>query len=449
MQFLLVLGFLIVFLCGTGLVCAASIPFLLFRSTRQCARRVILGALCSLPALIIFHLGAWLLMFYLLIIISAIWDIMTPPETYGSIYIFSVLIMLLILLSVATILGICFGAKVGWEIGGGRPINKALNERMLLQSLRRFFKSKIRNYTLILLAIPLLFSLFLRWSRPPIHEAVRSDDIDRVKKILSKDPEAVNWKEHDEFQATPLSVAVTKENIEMIRMLIDSGANVNEIVYGASILAKAVLSGDCKIVKLLLESGANVDPEREVSQTPLMVAVERRSTEIAELLIANGANVNRKLEAGRGVSRDKIVKTALKKAAESGSREMIKLLLDNGAEINAKGQNDDAAIHKAIVGPFRLSKHKEVVSLLLNNGAKVNDKGFQGKTPLHYAVEGHGFYIGSVYTFVPVHTDVMELLIMNGADVNAKDDNGFTPLDYATKNKHNEIASILRKYGAK
>ena len=47
------------------------------------------------------------------------------------------------------------------------------------------------------------------------------------------------------------------------------------------------------------------------------------------------------------------------------------------------------------------------------------------------------------------HEEIVELLISKGADVNAKRSNGATPLDAAIKNKHTEIAALLRKHGGK
>jgi len=50
------------------------------------------------------------------------------------------------------------------------------------------------------------------------------------------------------------------------------------------------------------------------------------------------------------------------------------------------------------------------------------------------------------------HKEIVELLIAAGADVNAKANSGtqlHTPLDVTIKQKHAEIADLLRKHGAK
>jgi len=71
----------------------------------------------------------------------------------------------------------------------------------------------------------------------------------------------------------------------------------------------------------------------------------------------------------------------------------------------------------------------------LATGADVNAKGYRGFTLLHYAARNG-------------HKEIVELLIAEGADVNVKNA-GTTPLDVAEEFNLSELASILRKHGAK
>ena len=80
----------------------------------------------------------------------------------------------------------------------------------------------------------------------------------------------------------------------------------------------------------------------------------------------------------------------------------------------------------------------EAVKQHLAAGADVNAKNEAkgGWTPLHFAAANG-------------HKEIAELLIDNGADVNAKNDSGKRPLDWAWITKHDEVADLLRKHGAK
>jgi len=129
--------------------------------------------------------------------------------------------------------------------------------------------------------------------------------------------------------------------------------------------------------------------------------------------------------------------------AEVKLREVAEVLIAHGADVNAK--NDDGLTPLLYAAGYgRL----EVVEALLAHGAAVNAKDDKGLTPLHYAAE-HG------------RLEVVDALLAHGAAVNAKDDKGLTPLKYVlltlqdlrTRPKlaehYEAIAKLLRQHGAK
>ena len=121
--------------------------------------------------------------------------------------------------------------------------------------------------------------------------------------------------------------------------------------------------------------------------------------------------------------------TPLHWAASSGHKDVAELLLAHGADVNAKNNNGSTPLHfAAALG------HKDVAELLLAHGADVNAKNKGGSTPLHFAAA-----LG--------HKDVAELLLAHGADVNAKNNNGWTPLYYAVSGGHKDVAQLLRQHG--
>ena len=193
----------------------------------------------------------------------------------------------------------------------------------------------------------------------------------------------------------------------------------------------AVNRGDLAGVQAELDKGANVNAKMW-RRTPLHSATAGGHTEIAELLIDNGADVNANEDYGW---------TPLHLAAKYGHREVAELLIAKGADVNAKKKDGWTPLHLAA-----LYGHTEIVELLITNGADVNAKTEEGATPLHEAA-GWG------------HKEIVELLIARGVDVNAKNDLSFTPLDWAasvdeedppeTKAAKREIYDFLRKHGGK
>ena len=149
--------------------------------------------------------------------------------------------------------------------------------------------------------------------------------------------------------------------------------------------------------------------------------------------IADGADVNTKDDDGR---------TPLHYVANEGHMEIAELLISKGADLNAKDKIRGTPLHYAAA-----YDHKEIVELIIAADADLKAKDEEGATPLHNAA-----FIGN--------KEIAQLLIAKGANVNAKDDVGDTPLDFAEDTRaalgfkyilsaKKEVASILRKYGAK
>lgn len=126
--------------------------------------------------------------------------------------------------------------------------------------------------------------------------------------------------------------------------------------------------------------------------------------------------------------------TPLHYAARYGHKDVAELLLAEGADVNAKDDFAHTPLHHAAQAPIQRSA--ATVELLIAHGADANAKDYFVKTPLHYAaISGDAF--------------VAELLLAKNTDVNAIDREGVSALHDAIKKGHRDIAEILKKYGAK
>jgi len=96
----------------------------------------------------------------------------------------------------------------------------------------------------------------------------------------------------EDDEGTPLHKAAEDGDVEVVKKLIASGADVNscESEDGETPLHRAITRGRIDVVKLLIDSKADLNLGRKRDgQTPLELAEKRKHVEIAQLLRANGA----------------------------------------------------------------------------------------------------------------------------------------------------------------
>jgi ankyrin repeat protein len=154
-----------------------------------------------------------------------------------------------------------------------------------------------------------------------IFEAVATGRLERVRELLKKNPELIHAYSADGW--TPLHLNFG--NVEMAKFLMDSGADLNAVSknkFTATPLQGSVVNKSIEVGRLLLARGANVNPRNDDGGNPLHEAAGNGDIEFARLLLAHGANLNAKDDNG---------KTPLAIALEYKQPEMAKLLRDKGA----------------------------------------------------------------------------------------------------------------------
>lgn len=90
---------------------------------------------------------------------------------------------------------------------------------------------------------------------------------------------------------TPLAFAVSSGNIEMIRFLVERGADVNQGAKSGeqTALISAIVGAQVEAVKTLIELKANVNTKMKDGTTPLKMARKGDQEDIVALLVAAGA----------------------------------------------------------------------------------------------------------------------------------------------------------------
>lgn len=146
---------------------------------------------------------------------------------------------------------------------------------------------------------------------------------------------------------------VTEENIKILELLLESGANAKD---RDSLMYTTVLTRNAKIVQLLLSYGANPN-FKTLGQYPAYQAIIYNQPEILKLLLDAGADPN-------AVVRDK---TLLCWSTIKKHPEMVKLLIDKKANINEfSGKMSPLAYATK-------KKQTEIVKNLINAGATIDE----------------------------------------------------------------------------
>ena len=187
-------------------------------------------------------------------------------------------------------------------------------------------------------------------------------------------------------------------------------------------IIEAVKKNDLSSLRILLDSGENVNAVDPDGSIALHWAVHNDSLEIVQLLLSAGSDVNAKNRYGVA---------PLSLAANNGSASMVKSLLDRGAFANTVMAEDESVLMTAARAGV-----EEVVNLLISAGANVNAReSWRGQTALMWAAaEGN--------------LEVLELLVSEGADVSARSDKGFTPLLFAAREGETSVVHSLIMNGA-
>lgn len=266
--------------------------------------------------------------------------------------------------------------------------------------------------------------------------------IDVIQSLLEQGLDTQN-----EYKRSPLMLAAKCGYTDLVKALIEAGADLNLQDTGGNTALIEVSADEqegpnTEIAKILIEAGADVNLKNNHGETSLLYITHYHEPEIVQLLIDKGADLN-------PVSR--FGDTPLSRATNN-SEDVAEILRKAGA-----GNVDYLAGIKdtATEGVLRMLREKsytvglQAIVKLLEQGINAQDD--EGRTPLILAVidEGNDFDSRLPYGesepegYSAGNVPFVKELIAMGADVNLPDNQGATPLINAVMYNNKDVAEAL------
>ncbi len=301
-------------------------------------------------------------------------------------------------------------------------------------------------------------------------------NVEKVQLLLSLGAEVNYVRSADSKKSTPLHLACERGHLEVVKTLIEAGANPHaQNILGESAidivtrsdeetsekklnyaLIISSMNGDVGKIKLLLALGADVnyfDPDLQVGReqvTPLGMASGSNNLEAVRALIDAGADVNKSTSNGI---------CPLHMACEEGHLEVVKTLIDAGADVNKSTSNGICPLHMACE-----EGHLEVVKTLIEAGANPHAQNSLGKSvidivaeslihqDLHREPSEKKLNYALIINSMNGNVGKIKLLLSLGADVNYFDPDfqvgQITPLGMASGSNNLEAVRALIDAGA-
>ncbi len=245
-------------------------------------------------------------------------------------------------------------------------------------------------------------------------------DLEIIKLLVQK---GANVNQDHNKGLSLLQIFCIKSDYNTVSYLINKGADIHHVSQELDlsvIMIASKYSQSAEIISLLINKGAKYDEINKDGYNCLLLACEfNKSVEVLNLLLSYCVNI---YEYYMILDRNKKLNevTPLYLAALNENPDIIKTLIHYGYEINYVDSFEMTPLFIACL----YNSNQNVIYELLTHGANPNAEDKYGNTPLMAAC-----YTNKNYT-------VAELLIKYGANKSAINSQGYTYVNYLNKNKH-------------
>jgi ankyrin repeat protein len=298
-----------------------------------------------------------------------------------------------------------------------------------------------------------------KYEEPPIQRAIDNGNLEEVRRLLDEghDPDDVGFLGLGNCYGTSLlaAMALLDDPSHIVRLLLSRGANPN-VTHGLyhTPLQEAAKLGDRELIQILLDHGADINNPGGRNGSVVEAAVT--DLKLVQWLIEKGADPTLHNKTNGG--------TALHAACLNGDVEAIRFLVACGANPHVRGGAHDNMLQAAVA-----SGNVECVNLILEMGVPIDLYGGEyhsiaqaaavADTPgllrqmLDLGADPNAHDSSSTYGCALTaaawngNLDDMQLLLSQGVDVNAAGSYG-TALHVAVYRGEVDCVNLLLQHGA-
>ena len=281
-----------------------------------------------------------------------------------------------------------------------------------------------------------------KFGKNVLHLALENEKaLQRLFDYLDSHQKQIDMNVQDKNRQSPLLSAVTSNNLEAVKLLLNychqrkvildlAGRDGSTVFHLCNITTLELLLHHFKQIGIKI----NLNLRNKNGLTPFHMACHRGQNEKVQYLLSltNTIFVDVNCKDNQG-------KTPSYLACQSGDMDTVMTLLNHsftrGINFNAQDDNGFTALHQLCKTGEQLLIIEVLLRLSMNYCIDVNIVDKEGKTPFHLACEFGEVKV--VELFIDCYNPGGRICL------EAQDMNGMTPLHLACKNKHSEVVEKL------